>query len=155
MDVRCGGEMMEHTQWCQNKRGHSDAAKRLSDTYNLHRIAADVTGVENIGKWFAAALADGTSDGVLYDDKRSCVQHQKHNESLYTFIRIVPHTMSVCEAEVMLSTARRLYDKGLRMADPGHRHGGQDVIKRLTVEDQLAWARGAVQNLIMPWEADR
>jgi hypothetical protein len=144
--------MSTHAAWCRAKdRAHSDAAKRLADTYNLHRMAL---GHDAIGKWFAVALADGTGDGVVYDSKYDCVRHQNHNEQYYTFIKINPPSMSQCEADVMLRTARQLYDKGLRMSDPDHKHGGPDLITRLTVEDQLAVAnRGVAQNLIMPWEA--
>lgn len=142
---------MIHESWCQLKHTtHSDAAKRLSDTYNLHRIGA---GLDAVGKWFAASLQEGRSDDTLYDSKLDCVRKQRHNERFYTFIKITPTGMKECEAEVMLTTARRMYDKGMRMTDPDHRHGGPDLITRLTVEDQLNQMRGVVTNLRMPWEA--
>jgi len=143
--------MSEHEPWCRMKLlGHTDPAKRLCDHYNLHRIGA---GTDSIGKWIAVRLIDGDSDGVLYDDKLAAVTHQHHNEQFYTFVKMIPSGMALCEAEVMLATARRLYDAGLRLADPDHKHGGMDVIKRSTVEDHLAQGRGVIQNLIMPWEA--
>lgn len=138
----------QHAAWCRIKI-HSDAAKKLRDTYCMHQQFDADSG---LGKWFASALADGDTDNVLYDSKHSAVRHQKHNENYYTYVRIIPHTMTVCEAEVMLSTARRLYDQGMRMADPDHRHGGMDVIKRLTVEDQRHQMHGRNTGLIMPWE---
>jgi hypothetical protein len=139
-----------HEAYCRYKAlGHTDAAKRFSDTYNLHKIGA---GSAANGKWIAIALHDGSSDDTLYDDKLAAVTHQRHNEQFYVFIRIVPPSMRVCDAEVMLDTHRRMYDAGIRMTDPDHKHGGMDVIKRLTQSDQLAWARGAVTGLIMPWE---
>jgi hypothetical protein len=130
--------------------GHSDPAKRLCDIYNLHRVGA---GEASIGKWIAVRLSDGVSDNTLYDNKVECVRHQHHNEDFYTFVKIVPPSMRICEAEVMLQTARSLYDKGLRMADPDHKRGGLDVIKRLSIEDQMAQAHGRNTNLKMPWEA--
>jgi len=142
--------MSDHESWCQHKGTHSDAAQRLYDTYNLHRVAI---GDDAIGKWFAATLSDGTSDNILYDTKRDCVTHQHHNEQYYTFIKIVPPSMRICEAEVMLEVARRMYDNGLRLTDPDHKQGGLDLIKRLSIEDQLAQVRGKSTNLIMPWEA--
>lgn len=146
-----GFQMIHHEQWCKQKLlGHSDAAKRIADTYNLHRIGLLH---DSIGKWFAASLADGRTDDTLYDSKRDAVIHQHHNEDYYTFIKIGPQGMIPCEAEVMLKTARSLYDKGLRLADPDHARGGLDVIKRLSVEDQLAQSSGRNTNLIMPWEA--
>lgn len=125
-----------HEAWCPKKdTPHTDAAHRLSDIYNLHRVA-DPHG--SVGKWFASALADGSSDHVLYDSKHSCIRHQKNNEQYYTYIKIIPSTMSVCDAAVMLTTARRLYDAGMRMVDPDASHGGRDVIKRSSIEDMLA-----------------
>lgn len=152
MAVHCGGKTVrEHEPWCRMKlMPHTDAAKRLCDDFNLHRLG-DPYG--SVGKWMASALLDGSSDRVLYDSKLDAVTHQHHNEQWYTFVKIIPSSMNVCEAEVVMATARSLYDKGMRMADPDHRHGGPEVIKRLTVEDHLAQGRGVIQNLIMPWEA--
>ena len=143
--------MSEHEPWCRKpEKPHTDGAKRLSDTYNLHRTASGLLNFEVVGKWFAAALNDGSSDGVLYDSKLECVLHQHHNEQYYTFVKICPGGMNVCEAEVVLRTARTLYNNGFRVADPDHRHGGVDVIKRLTIEDQRMAARGIVTGLLMP-----
>lgn len=140
--------MSFHDEWCTSKAiEHGDSAKRLSDTYNLHRMAAPY---DSIGKWFACALADGTNDDVLYDSKLDAVRHQHHNERYYHFQKIGPNTMTVCEANVMLNTARRLYKNGMRLTDPDHKHGGPDLITRLTVEDQLAAMRGIVTGLKMP-----
>ena len=145
--MHCRVKMM-HQAWCQQKLvGHSDAAKRVCDTYNLHRVAL---GYDAIGKWIACALSDGRSDNEAYDSKRDAVRHQHHNEQYYTFVKIGPPSMDLCEAEVMLKTQRSLYDKGLRMSDPDDKSGGREVIKRLTVEDQLQQAIGRNTNLIIP-----
>ena len=139
-----------HEPWCKSKAlGHSDAAKRIADTYNLHRMAG---GLGSVGKWFAAKLIDGRTDDTLYDNKRDAVTHQHHNEQWYTFVKINPSGMNACEAEVMLTVARSLYDKGLRLTDPDDRHGGKDIIRRLTVEDQRNLAMGTASNLIQPQE---
>jgi hypothetical protein len=143
---------MSHEQWCPSKAlPHDDAAKRVSDEYNLHRLGQ---GDSAIGRWFAARLNDGSSDHVLYDNKRDAVRHQHHDEQRYTFIKLNPSHMTTCAAAVMLKTARALEDKGIRLADPDHARGGPDVIKRLTVEDQMAQSRLQNTNLIMPWEAN-
>jgi len=139
---------MDHTQHCPMANlGHSDAARRVSDTYNLHRIGG---GYSAIRKWFAARLTDGTSDDVLYDTKQDATRHQKHNEQFYTFIMIGPASMTACDAEIMLRVSRTAYENGLRLADPTDGHGGKDLIKRSTVEDQLSLARGIASNLILP-----
>lgn len=139
-----------HAAGCCATKDHSDAAKKVSDTYNLHRIAGDTLGIQANRKWFACALQDGESDGVLYDSKSDAIRHQHHNEQWYTFICIGPHSMTPCEAEVMLSVARRAYDKGMRLADPDDRTGGRELIKRTTIEDMRALAGGRATSLIMP-----
>lgn len=118
--------------------GHSDAAKRVSDTYRLHRAASGLTA---IGQWFAAALADGTSDGVLYGSKQAAVRHQHHNEVYFAFVCINPGDMSVCEAEEFLAVNRMFYSKGLRLTDPDDAHGGREVIQRSAAEDQRSLVR--------------
>ena len=120
---------------------HSDAAKRISDTYALHRIA-DPYG--NMGSWFAVALADGTTDNVLYDSKRDAIRHQHHNENFYTFIQIVPASFSACEGEVMLKVARMLYDAGGRQSDGFSKH---ELIRRLGWEDEIALSNKIVTNI--------
>lgn len=115
----------------------SDAGKRVSDQYNLHRVAA----VHDVGRWFAVALHDGTSDGVLYDSKSAAVTHQKHNEMFYAYVQIGPWPMTPAMADSFLALHRRLYDKDVRLADPDHANGGRDVIKRVSQEDQRAQLR--------------
>src|ERR1700753_1518319 len=111
----------------------SDAGKRLSDAYNLHRIA-DPEG--SIGKWFAARLTDGSSDNVLYDSKSEAVRHQHHNEMYFVYVQVGPWQMMPSMADSFLNTHRRMYDKGIRLADPNHSHGGRDMIMRASEEDQ-------------------
>lgn len=121
--------------------GHSSAARRIADTYTLHRLA-DLYGC--IGQWIACRLDDGTSDNVLYDSKAAAIRHQHHNENFFTFIQMVPAQMTACEAEVMLKIARMVYDAGGRMTDGFSRH---DLIKRLGWEDQNALSKGIVTNV--------
>lgn len=120
---------------------HSDAAKRIADTYNLHRVA-DPYG--NIGYWIACSLEDGTSDNTLYESKPAAIKHQHHNENWFVFLQIVPASFTACEAEVFLKQCRMLYAKGGRMTDGFSRH---ELIRRLGWEDQIAQSRGIVQNL--------
>jgi len=142
---------MEHEPWCSSKAfRHEDAARRIADTYALHRLGA---GLNAVGKWFASRLNDGTTDNTLYDSKQEAVRFQHGDEDYYTFIKINPHTMNACEAAVMLKTARFAADNGMRLADPRNKTGGKELIKRLTVEDQMAQAGGRNTNLTMPWEA--
>jgi hypothetical protein len=122
-----------HENWCRARAyDHSDAAKRCSDTYELHRT---VRPLECIGMWFAVALIDGTSDGELYDGKRDAIIHQHHNEQYYAYVQINPGPMSPCASEAFIRVHRDMYDKGVRLADPGHNKGGHSLIPSLTAED--------------------
>lgn len=148
---------MSHSPMCRAQSfDHSDAAKRCSDHYELHRMAL---GVDSIGKWFAVALVDGSSDGIAYDRKRDCVIHQHHNEQYYAYIQINPGGMSACEAEAFLRIHRVMYDKGVRLVDPDHAKGGHSMIPALTTEDmrsRLTSIRsgGIVRpsGLVFPWD---
>lgn len=128
--------LVAHDHGCKYARpdggGHTDAAKRVSDTVNLHLAA---TGRMAYGQWIAVALADGSSDNVLYASRKAAVAHQHHNEQFYAYIRLVPHAMSVCEAEAFLRMYRLAYDAGFRMADPEAAGGGYEIIPRLTQEE--------------------
>lgn len=134
--------MTSHGMGCRYiLRDHTDAAKKVRDTYSLHRTV-DPYGV--LGKWFAVALSSGESDGTLYDSRSDCVGHQHHNEMFYAYIQIVPSTMTVCDAETFLAVHRKLYDAGIRLTDPDSRGGGREVIKRASREDELALVKSII-----------
>ena len=134
--------LVRHDPGCYHAReadgGHSDAAKRLSDTYNLH-----VTCGARIGSVFAYSLADATSDGTLYDSRQDAVDHQRHNEGWRGYVRMGPGRMSVCQAAAVIRWDRQAAE--LARAQRGERSGGLEVIPRLTIADrerQLAAMRG-------------
>ena len=119
---------------------YSDAAKRVADKYNMHRLAnSDGSAV---GRWFAVRLADGTSEDndTLYDTKRDAVRHQM-DEFLCAYIQIKAPSMSYREAETFLGITRKAYDAGFRLADPDRSDGGMDLIPRLTREAQAEQIR--------------
>lgn len=118
-------------------KGHTDAARRISDTFTLHKIAG---GYEAIGKWFVVSLQDGTTDNVLYDSRRDAMRHQMFPEH-HGYYTVTPGQMSVCAAEALLRIARRLYEKGIRMIDPDEM-GGREPIKRSTWEDMNEALKG-------------
>lgn len=145
---------MPHDRQCPLRMlpDHSDAAKRTSDAYRLHRLA-DPYG--SVGHWFACRLTDGVTDQTLYDSKSDCIRHQHHNEQYYAFVQIVPSDMTPCDAETFLRVQRRLYEKGIRQADPDAKGGGKVMIPRLTREDMGAQMRSIMRgtqptNLKMP-----
>jgi hypothetical protein len=111
---------------------HSDAAKRVSDAYRLHRSAL---GTAAVGKWIAVKLADGTGDGTLYDSKTDAVRHQHGNETWFAYLTIGPWDMDVCQGEDYLAAVRLWADAGIPLTDP------REVVPRATVEDQRSLMR--------------
>ncbi len=131
-----------HDSGCQYARPqngqHTDAAKRIADTWNLHLAAAKSGrglgfGLNNMGRWIAVALADGKSDGVLYDTRGDAIRHQRHNEQFYAYLKLQPFQLTECMAESYLYMHRLAYGNGFRMADPDG--SGHELIPALSVED--------------------
>jgi hypothetical protein len=136
--------LVRHDPGCRWSReadgGHSDAAKRISDTYNLH-----VTCGARLGQVFAFGLADGQTDGQLYDSREDAANHQRHNEGWKGYVRIGPGGMTVCAAAAVLRWQRQAAE--LAPARRGERSGGLEPIPRLTIEGrerQLAAMAGRI-----------
>lgn len=84
---------------------NSDAARRISDTVSLHLVATtDI--MENIGKWCAFRLSDGTSDQTAYDTKDDAIRHQKGDPNQYCYLKITPDGISPKDAWHFLRTNR-------------------------------------------------
>jgi hypothetical protein len=112
-----------------------DTCQRISDTYNLHRIAGTGLGLDNVGKVFAVALNDGTSDGQLYPDMQTAIRFQKHNAKWYAYLRVGREGMTACNAASLLRLHRDADAAGLKFTDRDDPSFGNEVIGRLTVED--------------------
>lgn len=127
--------IMAHDPGCRYAReangGHSDAARRLSDLYNLHRL---MTG--NRGGIIAVRFSDGQSDGTIYPDRETAMRYQHHNERWYCYVDIgAAVAMTVCEAAAVLrfqAHAAKLAPAE-RDAKPG---STLEVIPRLTIADR-------------------
>lgn len=91
-----------------------DAARRCADAYNFQLT---VHGENAAGKWIAVRLADGSSDATLYDTKADAVRHQLH-ENQCAYICLLPTCIPVEDALSVLRVHRKLYDGGMRIADP-------------------------------------
>jgi hypothetical protein len=117
--------------------GHTDAAKRISDSVNLHWAAG---WDASVSKWIACTLVDGKGGEILYDTKRDAVRHQL-DEFLCIYICLVPGGMSICEAEILIRTHRQMYDSGFRLADPDSNNGGRDLIPRVDANHRIRTLR--------------
>jgi len=120
-----------HDHGCRYARedngGHSDAAKRLSDTYQLHRLMGHTSG------WIAVRLADADSDHTVYETREAAVNHQHHNERWFAFVELIAPSMTVCEAASVLAWQRQAAN--LVPAQRGEAGGGLVVIPRLGLEE--------------------
>lgn len=95
----------------------SEAGKRCSEAVNL---AALVGGT---GRWVAARLSTGETDGNVYDSKADAIKHAIINlkllhESQAAYIQIPPGGMPAAEATRFLAVIRKLHAAGMRIIDP-------------------------------------
>lgn len=118
---------------------HSDAARRVSDGVALVWVGY---GWDCVGKWMAFRLEDGrNTDGyAVYPTKSQAVTHVD-NDLRYLFVKLHPGGMAACEAEIMLQFTRKAVANGFRLTDPDARHGGRDLIPRITTENLAAQFR--------------
>lgn len=136
-------------------RSHSDAARRIADTYMLHRVAGQGLGLDNVNKVIACRLDDGTSDGVLYDSKRDAALHQHHNEKYFAYLRIGREGMTVCEAASLLKIHRDAFGAGLNFTDPDDGMFGAEVIPRLAAEDNARMTSALAAGTWIPGRTSR
>jgi len=101
-------------RWLLAPSADHDAARRISDTYNLH---LEVNRADAVGQYIACKLEDGSGDGTLYPTKRDAARHQPHPE-LYAYFRIVLGGIEPRDALVYLHFCRDAYRRGLRLTDP-------------------------------------
>lgn len=96
----------------------TDRAQRCSDAVTL-ALLGQGRGV--VGKWVAVSLADGRSDGNVYDRKSDAIRHQLH-ETQCAYICIPPDGMTLRQAANYLRFTEGLYRVGARLADPDTQH---------------------------------
>lgn len=89
----------------------TDRGKRLAEAVRVARAA----GGE--GRWIAARLSDGGTDGAVYDDRAAAVRHQLH-ETQCAYLKVPPAPMPDHEASGWLDLNERAYDAGMRLEDP-------------------------------------
>lgn len=108
----------------------NDRGKHCADAVNTALLLGGVN------KWVAVRMSDGKSDGAIYDTKRDAIRHQLH-EYQCAYIKIPPGGMSVDHADRYLNVHRKLYDNGMRIADPDH-----EPLMPNTVEDYNIFMKG-------------
>jgi len=95
----------------------TDAGKRMSDRINLMTITHPWDALKN--GWMAFRLADGDSDGTLYDSRADAVSHQLHEKlCAYFFMRNALGGVNARDCQLYLNLHRHVYDNGGDMAEP-------------------------------------
>src|SRR5262249_60846079 len=95
----------------------TDAAKRISEAISLAVVFR--SWEERKTGWMAFALADGSTDHVIYPSKSEAIRHQS-NEFLYLYVclRGCITGMPPKDAQLFLEVHRDAYDHGLRLSEP-------------------------------------
>ena len=90
-------------------RVYSDAAMRMSDVLNQAVLTPGA-----VGRVVAIRLADGSSDGNLYDTRAEAISHQRHHETTRDYVVIKPTAYSPQDCQARLDYTRAMYDAGWR-----------------------------------------
>lgn len=117
------------TEYCRHHpSGHSDVARKISDTT---RLAWAVYGWDGfVNHWFWFRLSDGTTDSILYPSKLDAMRHTL-NEKHCMFLIMHPTGMSHCEAEIMLTVHRRARSRDIATPQLSLPGGGPELITRI------------------------
>lgn len=97
-----------------------DEPGRYAVTDRGRRLAEHVRAARSIGgegRWIAARLSDGATDGTVYDSKADAVAHQVH-ETQCAYLVVPPAAMPEAEATAYLELHERMYASGYRLQDP-------------------------------------
>lgn len=97
-----------------------DEPGRYAVTDRGRRLAEHVRAARSIGgegRWIAARLSDGATDGTVYDTKSEAVAHQVH-ETQCAYLVVPPAAMPEAEATAYLELHERMYASGYRLQDP-------------------------------------
>lgn len=89
----------------------TDRGRRLAE----HVAAARAIGGQ--GRWIAARLSDGATDGTVYDSKADAVRHQL-DETQCAYIVVPPTPMPDAHATAYLEMHEKMYAAGYRLQDP-------------------------------------
>lgn len=105
-----------------------EAGQRASDIINQH--IADHGWWEIRHCWIAVRLADGSTDGNLYDKRIEAVRRQVNGEFSCAYVCLIglgPAGSTPRDMAIFLMFNREAYKAGVRMTDPDVTHGGTDV----------------------------
>lgn len=82
-----------------------DAARRLRETVNLHLVADFEAAIRSV---VIVKLADGSSDGTLYDSWEDACSKGARDPRWYAPFRITPDGITLRDARLWLVAMRKL-----------------------------------------------
>lgn len=95
----------------------TDAARRMSDTIN--GVITFSRAWEICNSWMAFRLADGTSDGVIYDTRQAAISHQSDERlCAYFCFRSAMGGTKPLDCQIFLNMHRHAYDNGGGLSEP-------------------------------------
>jgi hypothetical protein len=94
-----------------------DAANRMRDAHDLHVVAGALGARERHLQWLAIRLADGRSDGTVYETRRDAVRHTQNKERGWAYIKISADSMGERQAIIVLQMFRRAFSRGVIFAE--------------------------------------
>lgn len=99
----------------------NDVGKRAADHINIHLFAHDWSQIRD--KWLAISLADGSSDGHIYENASEAARHQRFEQQCWyvCFRGIGPAGAAIREASICIQFWRDAYQAGVRFVDPDDR----------------------------------
>jgi len=112
-----------------------DCAKRACDIVNAYYTTVEWVDLKD--KFVAIRLEDGGSDGVLYDNKRDAVRHQRNEQqcAYVCFRNLGPTGARPREMAIYLQYNREAYDNGFRLTDPDDSRGGPQLLPTANLAD--------------------
>jgi hypothetical protein len=95
----------------------TDAARRMSDRINLWIVAQPWDVLKN--SWVAIRLANGGTDGVLYDTRQDAISHQlDERHCAYFSFRTALGGVNARDCQLFLDVHRQVYDAGGHFTEP-------------------------------------
>lgn len=94
-----------------------DAAARMRDAINLHVATGNMGFRERHLCWVAIRLADGRSDGELYESRADAVRHTTNREKGWFYAKVGADSMGERESIIVLQQARQAFSKGVIFAE--------------------------------------
>ena len=94
-----------------------DAGRRMAETINLKVVCQPWDTICN--GWMAFNLGDGTSDNVVYDTRKECVDHQVDERWFcYFFMRNAMGGAQPLDCQLFINTHRQAYEANRYFRDP-------------------------------------